>query len=96
LYQNLKNKAETFVTSPITLANLLASFSTVANPETQQLFFSTLNSKAGMVELFDNIHYHNSTSSNVTRIVTSDTGLAEKVKELGTEVIVDPTGSMGH
>jgi hypothetical protein len=28
--------------------------------------------------------------------VTSDTGLAEKVKELGTEVIVDPTGSMGH
>jgi len=52
--------------------------------------FSTLNSKDGLLEVFNNIQYFNGTSSNCSKIVGANEKFREAVSALGTKVELEP------
>lgn len=93
IFQKLKLQLENFAISPITFANLLASYATIAGPNVQELLFPAINSKMGMMELYESINYFNTTTSNCTKIDGGNEVLAEKVNDLGTKVTFNQTES---
>lgn len=89
LYQHIRNTGEgSFAISPVSLAHLLASYAVGASPTVREHLFSTLNSRDGVLEVYNNIQYFNGTSSNSSTIIGNiESAFQEQVSGLGTNLI---------